>query len=150
LEQREQAETRVYLLRGWFGVFSTGLHRLAAELRGKGIKAETMGHLAWKTMVSDIIKWRPQATLIRWSLSVTRKAQTTSSIWLRLLQHENRMVRYFVLTIALGLALGAARPVAAKQVRAGVLSYDVAAGWAGHRLSQASVMLIYLGARGKA
>jgi len=42
---------------------------------------------------------------------------------------KNRMVRYFVLTIALGLALGAARPVAAKQVRAGVLSYDVAAGW---------------------
>ena len=47
------AETRVYLLRGWFGVFSTGL---AAELRSKGIKAETVGHLAWKTTVSNIIK----------------------------------------------------------------------------------------------
>jgi hypothetical protein len=53
-----KAETRVYLLRGWFGVFSTGLDTLATELRGKGIKAETMGHLTWKTMVSDIIKWR--------------------------------------------------------------------------------------------
>jgi hypothetical protein len=28
-----KAETRVYLLRGWFGVFSTGLDSLAAELR---------------------------------------------------------------------------------------------------------------------
>jgi len=50
------AETRVYLLRGWFGVFSTGLDNLAAELRSKGIKAETVGHLAWKTTVSNIIK----------------------------------------------------------------------------------------------
>jgi hypothetical protein len=48
-----RAETRVYLLRGWFGVFSTGL---AAELKSKGIKAETVGHLAWKTTVSNIIK----------------------------------------------------------------------------------------------
>ena len=51
-----KAETRVYLLRGWFGVFSTGLDNLAAELRSKGIKAETVGHLAWKTTVSNIIK----------------------------------------------------------------------------------------------
>ena len=51
-----KAETRVYLLRGWFGVFSTGLDSLAAELRNKGIKAETVGHLAWKTTVSNIIK----------------------------------------------------------------------------------------------
>jgi hypothetical protein len=28
-----KAETRVYLLRGWFGVFSTGLDSVAAELR---------------------------------------------------------------------------------------------------------------------
>ena len=51
-----RAETRVYLLRGWFGVFSTGLDSLAAELKSKGIKAETVGHLAWKTTVSNIIK----------------------------------------------------------------------------------------------
>src|ERR1700730_18603849 len=31
-----KAETRVYLLRGWFGVFSTGLDTVAAELRSKG------------------------------------------------------------------------------------------------------------------
>ena len=52
-----KAETRVYLLRGWFGVFSTGLDSVAAELRSKGIKAETVGHLAWKTTVANIIKW---------------------------------------------------------------------------------------------
>jgi hypothetical protein len=51
-----KAETRVYLMRGWFGVFSTGLDTLAEELRSDGIKAETVGHLAWKTTVSNIIK----------------------------------------------------------------------------------------------
>jgi hypothetical protein len=51
-----KAETRVYLLRGWFGVFSTGLDTVATELRSKGIKAETVGHLAWKTTVAKIIK----------------------------------------------------------------------------------------------
>jgi len=41
---------------------------------------------------------------------------------------KNRMVRYFVVIVALGLALGTARPVAAQQLRAGVLSCDVAGG----------------------
>jgi hypothetical protein len=52
------AETRVYLLRGWFGVFSTGLDSLAAELRSKGIRAETINHLAWRSTLSEIIKYR--------------------------------------------------------------------------------------------
>ena len=52
-----KADPRVYLLRGWFGVFSTGLDSLAEELRSKGIKAETVGHLAWKSTVSKIIKY---------------------------------------------------------------------------------------------
>jgi hypothetical protein len=51
-----KAETRVYLLRGWFGVFSTGLDSLAEELRSKGVRAETLGHLAWRSTVSNIIK----------------------------------------------------------------------------------------------
>jgi hypothetical protein len=54
--QAAKADTRVYLLRGWFGVFSTGLDGLAEELRSKGIKAETVGHLAWRTTLSNIIK----------------------------------------------------------------------------------------------
>ena len=53
-----KAETRVYLLRGWFGVFSTGLDSLAEELRSKGIKAEAVGHLAWRSTVSAIVKDR--------------------------------------------------------------------------------------------
>jgi hypothetical protein len=52
-----KGETQVYLLRGWFGVFSTGLDDLAAELRSKGIKAETVGHLAWRTTTSRIIEY---------------------------------------------------------------------------------------------
>src|SRR5215467_2288824 len=53
-----KADTRVYLLRGWFGVFSTGLDSLAEELRSKGLKAEAVGHLAWKSTVSEIVKDR--------------------------------------------------------------------------------------------
>ena len=51
-----RAETRVYLLRGWFGVFSTGLDNIADDLSKKGIKAETIGHLAWRSTVSEIVK----------------------------------------------------------------------------------------------
>ena len=51
-------ETEVYLLRGWFGVFSTGLDSMAEELRGKGIRAEAMGHLSWKSTVSKIVAER--------------------------------------------------------------------------------------------
>src|SRR5689334_6310029 len=49
------AETQVYFLRGWFGVFSTGMDAMAEQLRNKGIKAETIGHLAWKGAVDKIV-----------------------------------------------------------------------------------------------
>jgi hypothetical protein len=52
------AETRVILLRGWFGVFSTGLDSLADELKAKGIRAEAAGHLYWSTAVADIVRER--------------------------------------------------------------------------------------------
>jgi pimeloyl-ACP methyl ester carboxylesterase len=52
------ADTRVILLRGWFGVFSTGLDSLADELKAKGIKAEVAGHLYWSTAVADIVRER--------------------------------------------------------------------------------------------
>jgi alpha-beta hydrolase superfamily lysophospholipase len=51
-------EPRVLLLRGWFGVFSTGLDSLADELRAKGINAEVAAHLYWSTAVSDILRDR--------------------------------------------------------------------------------------------
>ncbi|MEZ5813016.1 MAG: hypothetical protein R3D45_16535 [Rhizobiaceae bacterium] len=37
--------TRVYLLRGFLGVFSTGLDSIAADLEKRGIKARVTGHL---------------------------------------------------------------------------------------------------------
>lgn len=49
------AETQVYFLRGWFGVFSTGMDAMAEQLQGKGIKAEAIGHLAWRGAVSKIV-----------------------------------------------------------------------------------------------
>jgi pimeloyl-ACP methyl ester carboxylesterase len=52
------AEPRVLLLRGWFGVFSTGLDGLADELKSKGINAEVAGHVYWSTAVTDILRER--------------------------------------------------------------------------------------------
>ena len=54
----QAAETRVYLLRGWFGVFSTGMDELAAALNAQGAKAEAIGHLSWKATVSKIVQSR--------------------------------------------------------------------------------------------
>src|SRR3984893_7232192 len=50
------AEPRVLLLRGWFGVFSTGLDKIAEELKAKGIKAEVAGHLYWSAAVTEILR----------------------------------------------------------------------------------------------
>jgi hypothetical protein len=52
------AEPRVVLLRGWFGVFSTGLDRLADKLRAKGINVEVTGHDHWADLVADIKRER--------------------------------------------------------------------------------------------
>jgi hypothetical protein len=52
------AEPQVYLLRGWFGVFSTGMDRMAGTLRSKGVAAEAIGHLAWKSAVEKILEDR--------------------------------------------------------------------------------------------
>jgi hypothetical protein len=51
-------EPHVLFLRGWFGVFSTGMDTMAGELRNKGIKAEVAGHLHWGTAVETIISDR--------------------------------------------------------------------------------------------
>ena len=57
----QAAETRVYLLRGWFGVFSTGMDELAAELNAQGAEAEAIGHLSWKATVSRLFSLGLQA-----------------------------------------------------------------------------------------
>lgn len=54
----DAAEGQVLLLRGWFGVFSTGLDELVEQLKGKGINAEAIGHLAWRAQVERIVKER--------------------------------------------------------------------------------------------
>ena len=53
-------EPRVLLLRGWFGVFSTGLDGIADALKANGINAEVAGHLYWETAVADIIQERAE------------------------------------------------------------------------------------------
>ena len=52
------ADVRVILLRGWFGVFSTGLEEIADALKAKGIRAEVAGHLYWRTAADDILRER--------------------------------------------------------------------------------------------
>lgn len=52
----EAAETHVYLLRGWFGVFSTGLDAMAEELNAKGVRAEAIGHLSARATVAKIVQ----------------------------------------------------------------------------------------------
>jgi hypothetical protein len=52
------AETEVYLVRGWFGVFSTGMDTIAAELREKGIKAEAINHWSSHATVAKIVSER--------------------------------------------------------------------------------------------
>ena len=54
----EAADARVILLRGWFGVFSTGMDGLADELRAKGVDAKVAGHLHWSAAVADILRER--------------------------------------------------------------------------------------------
>jgi hypothetical protein len=51
-----RADSRVILLRGWFGVFSTGLDAIADALKAKGIRAEVAGHLSWKAAADEILR----------------------------------------------------------------------------------------------
>jgi hypothetical protein len=55
-----RADARVILLRGWFGVFSTGLDGIAEVLQSKGIRAEVAGHLSWRTAADDILRERAE------------------------------------------------------------------------------------------
>jgi hypothetical protein len=54
----QAAETRVYFLRGWFGVFSTGMDAMAQELAAKGIRAEAISHLSAQSTVTALVKER--------------------------------------------------------------------------------------------
>jgi hypothetical protein len=52
------AAPRVILLRGWFGVFSTGLDSIADQLKAQGIEVEVAGHLYWSTALTEILRER--------------------------------------------------------------------------------------------
>jgi hypothetical protein len=52
------AGPRVILLRGWFGVFSTGLDSIADKLKAQGIEVEVAGHLYWSTAITEILRER--------------------------------------------------------------------------------------------
>ena len=52
------ATPRVILLRGWFGVFSTGLDSIADQLKALGIEAKVAGHLNWSNEVAEILRNR--------------------------------------------------------------------------------------------
>lgn len=52
------AVPHVLLLRGLFGVFSTGLDSIASQLKAKGIEAEVAGHLHWSTAITEIERGR--------------------------------------------------------------------------------------------
>jgi hypothetical protein len=52
------AGPRVILLRGWFGVFSTGLDSIADQLKAQGIEVEVAGHLYWSTALAEILRER--------------------------------------------------------------------------------------------
>jgi ABC-type sugar transport system substrate-binding protein len=54
----QAADTRVYLLRGWFGVFSTGLDAIAEELAAKGIRAEAISHFSAQSTVAALVRER--------------------------------------------------------------------------------------------
>jgi len=116
------AETRVYLLRGWFGVFSTGLDTVATELRSKGIKAETVGHLAWKTTVAKIIK--DHASGNSGPLVLIGHSQGANNVidMARLLQRENIPVELLVT-----LAPAGQDPIPGNVVRA--INYYNSPGW---------------------
>jgi len=117
-----KAETRVYLLRGWFGVFSTGLDTVATELRSKGIKAETVGHLAWKTTVAKIIN--DHASGRSGPLVLVGHSQGANNIidMARLLQRENIPVDLLVT-----LAPAGQDPIPGNVMRA--INYYNSPGW---------------------
>jgi hypothetical protein len=62
------AETQVYLLRGWFGVFSTGMDDIERELRAKGVKAEAIMHFSSRSTVAKIVKERKASEIGRLAL----------------------------------------------------------------------------------
>lgn len=50
------AAEEVYLFRGGFDIFSTGMNQMAAELRAKNVKASSHSFMAWQSIANDIVR----------------------------------------------------------------------------------------------
>ena len=117
-----KAETRVYLLRGWFGVFSTGLDSLADELKSKGINAEVAGHLYWSTAVSDILRERA-AGKVRPIVLIGHSQGANNVIEIARALQEKKVAVDLLVTLAPFMQY----PIPANVVRA--INYYQAPGW---------------------
>lgn len=117
-----RAETRVILLRGWFGVFSTGLDDIADVLKAKGIRAEVAGHLSWKTTAAEILRDRDEGKT--YALVLVGHSQGANNVidMARLLEEKNVPVALLVT-----LAPYRQNPLPANVVRA--INYYQSSGW---------------------
>jgi hypothetical protein len=118
----QAAETRVYLLRGWFGVFSTGMDEIAAALNAQGAKAEAIGHLSWKATVSKIVQSRAAGKI--GTLALVGHSQGANNVieMARLLQTHKISV-----DLLITLAPFMQEPVPTNVIR--VMNYYQSPGW---------------------
>jgi hypothetical protein len=116
------AETRVFLFRGWFGVFSTGLDNLADELKTKGIHADARGHLSWSSTVSEILRDRAAGRVARIAL-VGHSQGANNVIDMAYELQKNNVPVDLLITLAPYLQ----RPIPSNVVRA--VDYFQGGGW---------------------
>ena len=116
------AEVRVILLRGWFGVFSTGLDDIADALKAKGIRAEVAGHLSWKTAGDEILRARAEGKAD--TLVLVGHSQGANNVidMARMLEAQNMPVALLVT-----LAPYRQNPLPANVMRA--INYYQSSGW---------------------
>ena len=53
---RPASGEEVYLFRGGFDIFSTGMNQMANELKAKKIKASSQSFMSWQSVANDIVK----------------------------------------------------------------------------------------------
>jgi thioesterase domain-containing protein len=116
------ADSRVILLRGWFGVFSTGLGEIAEALKAKGIRAEVASHLYWKTAAEEIVRERAEGKTD--TLVLVGHSQGANNVidMARVLEAHNVPVALLVT-----LAPYRQNPVPANVIRA--INYYQSSGW---------------------
>jgi hypothetical protein len=116
------ADSRVILLRGWFGVFSTGLDEISEALKAKGIRAEVASHLHWKTAAEEIVRERAEGKTD--ALVLVGHSQGANNVidMARVLEAHNVPVALLVT-----LAPYQQNPVPANVIRA--INYYQSSGW---------------------